>query len=204
MRLIAHKGLPASSSPAPRIGVGRVLIVHLETIHARLDVGRVHDREPVGDEALFARELDDPVMNLGETLRPQPRTEAGQRRRVGRLPVRLEPAKPLERHMVADFLHDPPVRDVVEKLEQQHLEEHRRRGCRPTHLPRVAAPADAVHETEVDDAIETTQEMVRFDEAVIEGLIKETSLGGIASEHRMGSTGRERFSQHTPTQPIAA
>ncbi len=93
---------------------------------------------------------------------------------------------------------------VVEKLEQHHLEEHHRRGRRAAYLPRVAAPADAVHETEVDDGIETTQEMVRFDEAVIEGLVEEASLGGIAPEHRIHSTGRERFSNHTPTQPIEA
>jgi hypothetical protein len=54
-----------------------------------------------------------------------------------------------------------------------------------------------VNETEIDDAIETTKKMVRFDEAVIKGLIKEASLAGVAPEHRIESFGQERFSQNT-------
>lgn len=165
-------------------------------------MGRVYDREPVRDEATLSREMDDPVMNPGKALRPQPYAEVSQCRRVGRLLVCLEPAKPLEGHVVADFFDDPAVRDVVEILEQHHLKEHDRRGCRPADLPRVTAPADAVHETEIDDGIETPQEMVRLNEAVIKGLIEEASLGGIAPEHRFRSFGRESFSHHTPTHPF--
>ena len=51
--------------------------------------------------------------------------------------------------MVADFLHDSAVGDVAEILEQNW------RGRRAAYLSRVAASVDAVHNTEVDDGVET-------------------------------------------------
>ena len=153
-------------------------------------MGCVHNRKPVRDEAPLAGERNDAVVNPGETLGPQPCAEAGQRRRVGRLLVRLQVAEPLEGHIVAYLLHDPSVRDVVEEVKQQNLEQHHRRGRGAPRLLRVAASAEAVDEAEIDYCIEAAQEVARLDEAVIKGLVEEASLGGIVPEHEWGSIRR--------------
>jgi len=190
MRLVAHKSLPASSSSSPRVGIRRGLIVHPETVHPRLDMGRVHNRKAVRDEPPLAGERNDAVVNPGETLGPQPRAEAGQCRRVGRLLVRLQATEPFEGHLVAHLLDDAAVGDIVEELKQQNLEQHHRRGRGAPRLLRVAALAEAVDEAEVDYRIEAAQEVVRLDEAVIKRRVKKASLGRIAPEHGPISGGR--------------
>ncbi len=45
---------------------------------------------------------------------------------------------------------------------------------------------------------------VHLGEAIIDDRIVQAALGGIATEHRMEPVEREKFSQHTPIQPIVA
>jgi len=204
VRLVAHKSPPAPSPPTPRVGIRRVLIVHPETVHPRIDMGRIHNRKAVRDEAPLTGQLHDPVVNPGETLGPQPCAEAGQCRRVGRLLVRLQAAKPFEGHVVAHLLDDAAVGDIVEELKQQNLEQHHRRGRGAPRLLRVAAPAEAVDEAEVDYRVKAAQEVVRLDETVVKRRVKKASLGGIAPEHGPISGGRRVPIKYTPARPVAA
>ena len=189
--LVAHEDLAASPATPPGVGVGRVLLVDPEAVHPRGHVGGVHHREAVRDEPPLPGQLDDPVVDPGEALRPQARAEVGQRRGMGRRLVGLQPAEPLEGHLEVHLLHDAAVRDVVEELEKQDLEEHHRRGRRPPQVPGVAALADPVDEAPVHEGVELPQEVLRPDEAVVEALVEEAALGGVAPEHPKGSGGRE-------------
>ena len=204
MPFVAHESLPAPSSPSPCVGIGRFLIVHPEAVHPGFHMGRVHDREAVRDETPLAGELDDTVVNPGEALRPQPRPEVGEGGGVGRLLVHLQPAEPLEGHVVADLPHDPAVGDIVEKLQDQDLHQPYRGERRTPRLLRMATLAEAVDKAEVDERVRTLQEVVRLDETVVKRCVKKASLGGIAPEQGPISGGRGMPLKYTPARPFAA
>ena len=63
-------------------------------------------------------------------------------------------------------------------------------GGGPPRPPCVAALAGPVDEAPVHEGVELPQEVVRPDEAVVEALVEEAALGGVAPEHPFGSGGR--------------